>query len=80
MAAATQFRDANNQEGNAFQFTASATWLTTFIKNYRISNRRVIRYVSKKKEIKSPEEISKSAIVSKFDTINFYQLRSRLYY
>lgn len=62
MATAMQFRDTDNEtEGNVFQFTASASWLTNFIKNYGISNRRVVRYVSKK-EIKSPEEISKSAI------------------
>uniref|UniRef100_UPI001478BC9B LOW QUALITY PROTEIN: uncharacterized protein LOC117611452 n=1 Tax=Osmia lignaria TaxID=473952 RepID=UPI001478BC9B len=38
-----------------------ASWITNFLKVYRISNRRVVRYVSNK-EITSPKEIMKSAI------------------
>lgn len=61
MAAAVQFRIVEEENECAFRFVASSRWLTDFMKNYRISNRRVIRYLSKK-EIKSPEEIMKSAI------------------
>ncbi|XP_076545771.1 LOW QUALITY PROTEIN: uncharacterized protein LOC117611086 [Osmia lignaria lignaria] len=61
MDAAMQFRDAVNEDGSNFQFTTSASWITNFLKVYRISNRRVVRYVSNK-EITSPEEIMKSAI------------------
>lgn len=64
MAAAAQFRtDENVEDENqcAFHFVASSRWLTNFMKNYRISNRRVIRYLSKN-EIKSSEEVLKSAI------------------
>lgn len=61
MSAAMQFRDADEEEGNVFKFSASTSWLTNFIKNYKISNRRVVRYISKK-EMQSPEQISKSAI------------------
>lgn len=60
MAAAIQFRDAEDEK-DVFRFVASSTWLTDFIKLYRISNRRVTRYISKK-EIKSPDEIMNSAI------------------
>jgi len=59
MAAAAQYR--NDDEDCTFRFVASSRWLTDFIKTSRISNRRVIRYVSKR-EIKSPDEIIKSAI------------------
>ncbi|EFN85047.1 hypothetical protein EAI_12586, partial [Harpegnathos saltator] len=45
---------------NVFHFVASSTWLTNFLREYRISNRRVVRYISKKEAI-LPETVIKSA-------------------
>jgi len=61
MAAAAQFRNMEEESECAFRFVASPRWLSNFINAYRISNRRVTRYLSKK-EIQSPKEILNSAI------------------
>lgn len=71
MAAATQFRQSSidnleNKVQCTFRFVASSRWLTDFLKSYRISNRRVIRYVSKK-EMKLSEEVIESA--TQFQTL-----------
>ncbi|XP_032675579.1 uncharacterized protein LOC116846167 isoform X2 [Odontomachus brunneus] len=49
------------KDGNAFRFVASNSWLTSFIREYKISSRRVVRYISKK-EIVSPESVMESTI------------------
>lgn len=64
MVAAVQFHeDQEDGEGHksVFNFIASSSWLTTFLREYKVSNRRVVRYI-KKKETISPETLMKSAI------------------
>jgi len=60
IAAAAQFRNMEEESECAFRFIASPRW-SNFLNAYRISNRRVTRYLSKK-EIQSPKEIQNSAI------------------
>lgn len=63
IAAAAQYnkpKQESEEHINVFHFVASSTWLTNFLHEYRISNRRVVRYISKKEAI-SPEAVIKSA-------------------
>jgi hypothetical protein len=65
IAAAAQYNKPKEEQDseehtNVFHFVASSTWLTNFLHDYRISNRRVVRYVSKKEAI-TPEVVIKSA-------------------
>jgi len=72
IAAAVSFQNVENKNKCTIRFAASPRWLTNFIKDFKISNCRVIRHLSKK-EIKSPENIIKSTI-SNFDPVNFNRL------
>lgn len=63
MAAAAQYHDTKGSEEHTdvFRFVASQTWMMAFLREYRISNRQIVRYVSKK-EMVSPEAVIASAI------------------
>lgn len=65
IAAAAQYNKPKEEQDseehtNVFHFVASSTWLINFLHDYRISNRHVVRYVSKKEAI-TPEIVIKSA-------------------
>ncbi|XP_025158805.1 elongation of very long chain fatty acids protein 7 [Harpegnathos saltator] len=64
MAAAVQYNkqgEESEEHDKAFRFVASNTWLTSFLREYKISNRRVVRYLSKR-EIISPQAVMESAV------------------
>ncbi|XP_025154118.1 uncharacterized protein LOC112588423 [Harpegnathos saltator] len=64
MAAAVQYNkqgEESEEHGKAFRFVASNTWLTSFLHEYKISNRRVVRYLSKR-EIISPQAVMEYAV------------------
>ncbi|XP_025156211.1 uncharacterized protein LOC112588977 [Harpegnathos saltator] len=64
MAAAVQYNkqgEESEEHNKAFRFVTSNTWFTSFLREYKISNRRIVRYLSKR-EIISPQAVMESAL------------------